>query len=47
MKGQQKSGRPLGLWEVAALVIGGLLYVAVALFLILLLAGVALMADAL
>ena len=47
MKGQQKSGRPLGLWEVAALVIGGLLYVAVALFLILLLAGGALLADAL
>ena len=47
MKGQQKSGRPLGLWEVAALVIGGLLYVAVVLFLILLLAGRALLADAL
>ena len=47
MKGQQKSGRPLGLWEVAALVIGGLLYVAVVLFLILLLAGGALLADAL
>ena len=47
MKGQQKSGRPLGLWEVAALVIGGLLYAAVALFLILLLAGGALLADAL
>lgn len=25
MKGQQKSGRPLGLWEVAALVATGLL----------------------
>ena len=47
MKGQQKSGRPLGLWKVAALVIGGLLYVAVVLFLILLLAGGALLADAL
>lgn len=47
MKGQQKSGRPLGLWEVASLVIGGLLYAAVALFLILLLAGGALLADAL
>lgn len=37
----------MGLWEVAALVIGGLLYAAVALFLILLLAGGALLADAL